>query len=557
MVLEQLLLHLLHLVIKMKTTILGVEFTITDLDANYEVVGTSDNYSFTHKLGKGREMLDVQDDANYAGFEKTYRTNIDLLGNYGLFDVRVFAVSDIGIRSEFIQSNIQIDAPDFNGTFMFSNIQVVEKGKTLDGEILKTPTELDNELIASSDFNGRSISLKWSIIPPPGHAKEGEPMSDGLLADNFFDKFEIVIKNGIDQIDISRAILNSSESMQQKLSSADVYGSLKEYRSFSIDIDTASFNHFDLDRNVSFHITCCDKKGGKSVGIINVENKKPVLSNFLKSNKGLQTTFSWDCKDVDFTNVIVNYVALAGGNDLEYNYDIIESVKYLRKIQDAPSYVSVNNKLYQVDEIVKDLGIVYKCKQQHNVSSSTLAPDPDGNNFWEVIGVEYPHSHQTNISNNNTFDLVQLFGYNYYYSFQPMDEYGAGDVYNLTANGIQIKSEEAILEGFGYDLYVANPQFTERKDDLIFQWDIVDHQLNKVDLNKFKDASEQHGVPLVLGIRGRLFDVDTNQAVAEIHQSKNKDISLSTQGGDEVIIGDFADYEIYDRYEYTREINNT
>ena len=540
----------------MKTTILGVEFTITDLDANYEVVGTSDNYSFTHKLGKGRELVDIEDGDNRAGFEKTYGTNIDLLGNYGSFDVRIFAVSDIGIRSEFIQSNIHIDAPDFNGTFMFSNIQVVEKGKTLDGEILKTPTELDNELIASSDFNGRSISLKWSIIPPPGHAKEGEPMSDGLLADGFFDKFEIVIKNGIDQIDISRTILNSSESMQQKLSSADVYGALKEYRSFSIDIDTGSFNDFDLDRNVSFHITCCDKKGGKSVGIINVENKKPVLSNFLKSNKGLQTAFSWDCKDADFTNVIVNYVALAGGNDLEYNYDIIESVKYLRKIQDAPSYVSVNNKLYQVGEIVKDLGVVYKCKQQHNVSSSTLSPDADGNDFWEVIGVEYPHSHQTNISNGNAFDLVQLFGYNYYYSFQPMDEYGAGDVYNLTANGIQVKSEEAVLEGFGYDLYIGSVEFAERKDDLIFKWDIVDHQFNRIDLNRFKDASEQHGVPLVLGVSGSLFDVDNGNTIYRINESKNKNVTFNFPNNGNVTIGDFADYEIYNKYEYTRAINN-
>ena len=82
----------------MKTTLLGIKFDIVDLDANYEVIGDSDNYSFQYKLGRGRELLEESnteiDDLTW----NTYSTSIDLYGNYGVFTVRVFAVSDIGIR---------------------------------------------------------------------------------------------------------------------------------------------------------------------------------------------------------------------------------------------------------------------------------------------------------------------------------------------------------------------------------------------------------------------------------------------------------------------------
>ena len=85
----------------MATTILGLKFTINDLSARYEVVGKSDNYSFSYDLGKGEDLVE---DSNNNECNKS----IDLLGNYGLFNVRVFAETSLGIRSQFVEDNVVI-----------------------------------------------------------------------------------------------------------------------------------------------------------------------------------------------------------------------------------------------------------------------------------------------------------------------------------------------------------------------------------------------------------------------------------------------------------------
>ena len=42
----------------MSSTTIGVQFEVMDLSASYAVVGTSDNYSFTHNLGIGSKLFD-------------------------------------------------------------------------------------------------------------------------------------------------------------------------------------------------------------------------------------------------------------------------------------------------------------------------------------------------------------------------------------------------------------------------------------------------------------------------------------------------------------------
>ena len=540
----------------MKTTILGISFEIVDYDANYEVVGTSDNYSFTNNLGRGRDLLGIGQLDSENSNPAEYHANIDLLGNYGSFDVRVYAVSDLGIRSEFIQSNIDIAAPSFDGTFMFSNIQLIKNGKARDGEVIKTPTKIDNEFITSSKFTGRSIHLSWSLVPPPGHPREGESVSTDLLKDDFFNRFEISIKNGKDKIILNDQQLNASTAMQELLSSANVSGSLKNYRDFTLEIFGSAFNDLDLERNVSIEIKCFDSNGSESIGIIHLENPKPVLSNFLKSHKQLGTYFSWDCNDEDYENLVVRYIAIPGGQELTDDSDLIESAEYLGQMKRAQNYININNKIYRLEEKVLFGGVIYECIQEHTTSDLTT-PEVGGNSYWNELGPKYPCLYRTVGEQLNSFDIVQVFGYNYFYAFQPFDEYGPGDVYNLTNEGLQIQSDDAKLKGFGHDLYIGSVQAKERKDDLIFSWNILDHQFNKVDLNKYKSSVEEYGMPLVLGISGSLFDVDTNQELMKLNESRNQGVDVTLTEQNPVEIGGVPDYEIYDRYEYTREINNS
>ena len=64
----------------MSRTALGIEFKINDLDADYEVVGTSDNYSFQYELGRGSELVDEEGDTLFK--------EVPLQVIMGVFDVR-------------------------------------------------------------------------------------------------------------------------------------------------------------------------------------------------------------------------------------------------------------------------------------------------------------------------------------------------------------------------------------------------------------------------------------------------------------------------------------
>ena len=93
------------------STTLGISFDVMDLDASYEVVGTSDNYSFQHKLGLGKNLVDSVGDS----CDKI----IPLYGNYGTFDVRVFAVSNIGIGLNLFKTLYLLVLPILRGHLLF------------------------------------------------------------------------------------------------------------------------------------------------------------------------------------------------------------------------------------------------------------------------------------------------------------------------------------------------------------------------------------------------------------------------------------------------------
>ena len=63
----------------MLSTAIGIQFDVNDLKASYEVIGSSDNYSFQYNLGKGSKLVDFEGDSA----QKT----ISLNGNYGIFSM--------------------------------------------------------------------------------------------------------------------------------------------------------------------------------------------------------------------------------------------------------------------------------------------------------------------------------------------------------------------------------------------------------------------------------------------------------------------------------------
>ena len=162
----------------MLSTAIGIQFKVNDLDAKYEVYGSSDNYSFNYDLGRGSDLVNAEGE--------TAQKSIGLNGNYGSFEVRVFAVSDIGVRSAFVQDEISVSPPEFNGTFSFSDIKISNLPELANvgssTEIFPGPS--GNILAVNSEYVGRNVELEWRLTPPIGHPKEGQSLGNELLSDS-------------------------------------------------------------------------------------------------------------------------------------------------------------------------------------------------------------------------------------------------------------------------------------------------------------------------------------------------------------------------------------
>ena len=178
------------------STSIGIQFNVNDLNAHYEVIGTSDNYSFQHNIGIGSSLVDQEGDV--------VNKNISLQGNYGIFDVRVFAVSNIGVRSPSLTGVIEITPPEMEGTFTFNNLKIENIDDiNVDPQIIKSPISPGDDLFVSSEFFGKNIDLSWELIPPAGHSKEGQSLAETLLSDTFFSGFRLEIYDDDQLIDLS------------------------------------------------------------------------------------------------------------------------------------------------------------------------------------------------------------------------------------------------------------------------------------------------------------------------------------------------------------------
>jgi surface protein len=537
----------------MKTTLLGIKFNILDLDAKYEVIGTSDNYSFQYELGKGRDLIG-QENYQYVGtfLGSEYSTSIDLLGNYGTFLVKVFAVSDLGIRSEFISSTVDIEAPRFDGTFSFGSIQVADKEDFLESKISKPPTPLDNELVCSSSFSDNSIVLEWKIVPPPGHTEEGVLIGNDIVNDPFFDRFEVSIRNGVEEVLITEDQLNASVSLVSDFSTVDVASHLNNYKKCSLNLSSSLFDELDLDRSITVEIKCFDSFGQISSGKIYLENQKPAILNFNQFELKNKQSFSWIGEDSDYKYSKICYIGIVSGIDLPIKNSVKDSVDYFNEIALAQEYQNVNNKFYKKDDIVRFENYIFQCKVDHYTKQNGEDTSTSVEAFWEelFISPQFIYREVSNLS--ESFEIERMFGYNYFFEIVPYDGYGEGDVYSLTETGLFIKTDSTELAAFGLNLFIGDTTFRERGEDLVFSWKFFDHLGNKINLSEYTSISRELGHPEVLGVQGVLFDSDSREVLASISE-KGSSILADGYGGNFLI----PNLGIIDNFEYTRKINNT
>jgi hypothetical protein len=359
-------------VTKMKT-LLAVKFDVNDLDASYEIIGTSDNYSFQYQLGLGSDLLE--------GLEgNKYTKVVDLEGNYGIFDV-----SNIGIRSEFVEEKISIAAPEFYGTYVFTDVSVFNGNQVLSKNVVKAATMEDNELIVSSEFVGRSINLKWKMTPPVGHPKEGEEISAEILSDSFFSHFEVNIYDGTEGRLIGQYEIDASAAIIQKFLSTSPYEYLQDYKNVVLEINEPIFNDLDLSRNVKFEILCYDSIGGIARAEISCINRTPIVSSFNLGNSVLRSEFNWEVLDRDKTFENVYEFALPFGTNLYSEYSVYENYLFFKNKREALDYELIKGRNYKKGEMfLFEDDNVYQAKKTHDCEASN---QPGNEEFWQNVGL--------------------------------------------------------------------------------------------------------------------------------------------------------------------------
>ena len=530
----------------MLSTAIGIEFNVNDLDANYEIIGTSDNYSFQYKLGRGSSLVD--DEGDLA--QKT----ISLKGNYGEFNVKVFAVSDIGIRSAFIEDTINVSAPDFSDTFSFSDIRISKLGQqvNIEPEVIQSPDQNNNKLVVFSEYVDRSANIEWSLTPPLGHAKEGQPLSTELLSDAFFDHFKIRIFNTENSIEFTDSELSNSSAMANTLLSPDVTGALQSYRDFSLNLNSSVFDDLNFDRNISVEVVSHDSFGNTATGLISGINYSPSVLNLSAALRGSDISFSWIQNDRDYSSTTINALSIPKDQPLYNSGDLQASLAYYESLASASRWDGISN--YRVGDKVNYQDIVYECKVGHNANSSRI---PQESYWWKTLEPVVDYSHNEYQVIDQALELRQIWGYKYYYTFQSVDGFGTGQLFNLTDEGISPKgSDFDTLDPFLSELKIGNLRFREREDDLVFNWDIVDQEGNTVNIDEYKFALSNSDVPSVLGISGSLFDADTNLFLTGITEGNNSRSTFIDEDGQIGIATDLPTTEVFNTFEYTRELNN-
>jgi hypothetical protein len=537
----------------MLSTAVSIEFEVYDLTAFYKVVGSSQNYSFEEDLGLGSDLVEVEG----AVASKV----VSLKGNYGKFSIRVFAESSLGIRSNFIEEDVIVSPPSFDGTFTFSNLRVSNLPEDSNqGYYINTkPTKELNELIVNSEYVNKNIVFNWELIPPEGHYLQGQSVSSDLLNDNFLSGFKLEFFNDGQLLDFSSINQDSpgliALSEQFSTSPGNIDNVFSNYRDFSFELNQDTLEGLDLSRSIDLRVTAVDSFGMESTGIIKTKNYKPTLFNFVDSFRSSSMNMSWGDSDTDYSGVRVRALGIPYDEEIFNEKSIFDSLQYYSSLNNSRPYQALNHSKYYIGEkVVYQDGGVYECLE--SFIRNSIQDDPGYSaSKWKKLGDLINFEYTEEIINSYEFSLRQNWGLKYYYDLLPFDQYGSGDLMNVSDLGLSF-ANDSILKSYQSEIKLSEIQYRENKDSFIFNWEILDQDNQSVDIDKFRFSLSSSDIPSVLGISGSLFDSDTNVFISGITEGNNsKSLSVNSDGFTEVTF-ELPSTKNFNSFQYTRELNN-
>ena len=529
----------------MKESAISIQFDVQDLDSSYEVYGTSKNHSFREVLGKGSKLV----------FEEgeTYTHLIGLQGNYGKFEIRVFCVSDIGIKSESLLGIIQVDPPEFEGTFTFNNLKINTDDPRINNslELTQIAQNFGDPVSVRQLFGDRDINISWQLLPPGGHEREGESLDRELLEDPYFSHFVIYLKNGDSIVDVSQSV-----TLQSLLQSSNPQEVLSEYREFEFNFSTELFDELNLGREISLLIESVDSKGNIANGKIELYNAVVGISNLVHELNGNTVQFSWNILDLDYRSSLIRSLAIPEKYTLYDNTSLENSIQHYEEVNGAPRWEDPSvgeNIIFDIDDIVIYDEKVYKCIASHTSSFDSSAPSIDTDNWLKIYDQVFPYIYKEFSVTTNSFLNYQLWGYNYYYSIAPSDDFGSSPEQYVSDNG----TFGATLAPYTCKIEIQNFRAIVQGDSFLFNWDFVDAYGNKIDLSQYRFTFDRQEVPSVLGVAGYLYDLGSGERLKSISDEVSSKTLESDENGNLTIKYKQSNAGIFNDYEYTREINNS
>ena len=538
----------------MLSTAISIEFIINDLDATYQIIGTSKNYSFDHNLGRGDTLVDF-----VGGVASKV---ISLEGNYGEFDVKLFAENLVGIRSSFLRQKINVKPPRFNGTFSFANIRVdnLPEDSKIGASVKKSVSSDSNQLIVDSEYIDREVSFSWKLNPPIGHALEGQVVDYDLINDSMFSGFRVELFDDGQKIDFSQLdpLSDAATSLSSDLNTApgNIDDILNNYKQFNFNISSDTFDSLDLSRDISLNVIAVDYFGSTSTGTIYAKNHAPTIFNFSESLSSSRMSFSWAEGDTDYSGVNIKLLGVPSEYQIYDNKDLLASEDYLERVSNARAFdFTIGSRYFAGDMVLYSDGLVYECVNSHTRQSSSADPGNTAN--WLLVGDQVDYIYESFDLNSFTFNFDQDWKYSYYYQLQGFDNYGGGPVFNLTENLLVEKGADGSeLKGFFSELKLSQIEFREQEDDFLFNWDVLDQDNNSVDIDKYRFPLSSTDVPVILGISGSLFDVDTNTFLTGLTEGFNSRSLIEDQDGNTTISASLPSTRNFSSFLYTRDLNN-
>ena len=222
----------------------------------------------------------------------------------------MYAESELGIRSPYVELDKIIPAPDVSGTFRFRSVNVRRLQQDKPGavrSVRQVPTESSNIMSLYSEFVGMNPVIDWELQAPRGYAGNAKGgivgRSNVDLFSSLFRSFDIQFYRGSDYTnEVTSRKIEGYEDFNLVLTKGMI-GEIMGEESRKLYIKITGYDVF-------YDSTAADADDHKFEARVELDNIRSDLNTAYADLYGNQVNLSYSNKDPDFLDGFVRVVVL-------------------------------------------------------------------------------------------------------------------------------------------------------------------------------------------------------------------------------------------------------